>query len=117
MEEAEVLSDRIGIIIKGQLQCLGTQYKLRKVYGKGFKLTINLCTYDVDLESDIDIEESFKNSQEFIHNLFPSSKVSEKYKSTLIFQVFYINPRFQMKSLMQKNYSISLNFARKTFKF
>ena len=42
MEEAEVLSDRIGIIVQGHLKCLGTQFKLKRVYGRGFKLIINL---------------------------------------------------------------------------
>lgn len=42
MEEAEVLADRIGIIVNGQLKCLGTKFKLKRVYGRGFKLIINL---------------------------------------------------------------------------
>ena len=86
MEEAEVLSDRIGIIIKGQLQCLGTHYKLRKVYGKGFKLVINMSISDEN-EDEADYEEGFNNCSNFIQEMFPNSEVSEKFKSTIIFQV------------------------------
>ena len=38
MEEAEVLSNRIGIMAKGTLRCLGTQLHLKQKYGRGFKL-------------------------------------------------------------------------------
>lgn len=36
MEEADVVSDRIGIINKGSFMCLGTQSKLKESYGQGF---------------------------------------------------------------------------------
>ena len=45
MDEAETLCDRIGIILKGRIRCLGSQYKLKADYGKGFKLCINLQPY------------------------------------------------------------------------
>lgn len=38
MEEAEVLSQRIGIMAKGSLRCLGTTLHLKQLYGSGFKL-------------------------------------------------------------------------------
>ena len=84
MEEAEVLSDRIGIIVQGNLKCLGTQYKLKRVYGKGFKLIINLMSsYS---QEDIS-EEKIEGVNHLIKILFPSSTVTEKYKNTIIFQV------------------------------
>ena len=47
MDEAETLCDRIGIILKGKIRCLGSQYKLKNNYGKGFKLCINLKPFSV----------------------------------------------------------------------
>jgi ABC-type multidrug transport system ATPase subunit len=41
MEEAEALCDKIGIINKGQLRCLGTQKVLKERFGQGYRLTIN----------------------------------------------------------------------------
>ena len=85
MEEAEVLSDRIGIIVQGNLKCLGTQFKLNIVYGKGFKLIINLIALDSDQEEIS--EEKIDDVNHLIKNLFSNSSVTEKYKNTIIFQV------------------------------
>ena len=85
MEEAEVLSDRIGIIVQGNLKCLGTQFKLKRVYGKGFKLIINLIALDSDQEEIS--EEKIDDVNHLIKNLFSNSSVTEKYKNTIIFQV------------------------------
>ncbi|KAI8896654.1 P-loop containing nucleoside triphosphate hydrolase protein [Globomyces pollinis-pini] len=41
MEEAEALSDRIGIVINGTLKCLGSPARLKSVYGSGYQLTVN----------------------------------------------------------------------------
>ena len=48
MDEAETLCDRIGIILKGKIRCLGSQYKLKTEYGKGFKICFNLKPYSYD---------------------------------------------------------------------
>jgi ABC-type multidrug transport system ATPase subunit len=42
MEEAEAIASRIGIMVKGQIQCLGTLYEIQKAYGDGFEIEINL---------------------------------------------------------------------------
>ena len=41
MEEADLLSSRIGIMAKGVLRCVGTPLHLKRRYGRGFKLTIS----------------------------------------------------------------------------
>ncbi|KAI9099240.1 hypothetical protein DFS34DRAFT_579715 [Phlyctochytrium arcticum] len=38
MEEAEVCCQRIGIMCKGSLRCVGPQLRLKQVYGSGFKM-------------------------------------------------------------------------------
>lgn len=40
MEEADILSDRIGIMDNGILRCIGTSHELKQRYGRGFKLTL-----------------------------------------------------------------------------
>eukprot|EP01084_Bolivina_argentea_P100177 179935_1 len=42
MEECEALCHRIGIMVKGQLRCLGTSQHLKERYGKGFQLDVNI---------------------------------------------------------------------------
>ena len=40
MEEADILGDRIGIMAKGGIQCLGSSPFLKNRYGAGYKLTM-----------------------------------------------------------------------------
>lgn len=40
MDEADVLGDRIGIMAKGELMCLGTSLFLKNRFGAGYKLTM-----------------------------------------------------------------------------
>lgn len=40
MDEADVLGDRIGIMAKGQMMCLGSSLFLKKRFGAGYKLTM-----------------------------------------------------------------------------
>lgn len=39
MEEADFLSDRIGVIVEGSFKCIGTSLDLKKTYGSGYLLT------------------------------------------------------------------------------
>ncbi|GLU12335.1 hypothetical protein SLE2022_290220 [Rubroshorea leprosula] len=41
MEEADILSDRIGIMAKGQLRCIGTSIRLKSRFGTGFIANIS----------------------------------------------------------------------------
>lgn len=42
MEEADTLCNRIGIMARGSLRCVGPQQHLKTRFGEGFSLTINL---------------------------------------------------------------------------
>jgi ABC-type multidrug transport system ATPase subunit len=42
MDEADILGDRIAIMAEGQLRCVGSSLFLKKVYGVGYQLTIDL---------------------------------------------------------------------------
>jgi ABC-type multidrug transport system ATPase subunit len=42
MEEADALSQRIGIMANGYLRCLGTPLHLKNKHGKGYQLTVTL---------------------------------------------------------------------------
>ena len=41
MEEADVLCNRIGIVNNGVLQCIGSQTRLKTLYGGGYHLFVN----------------------------------------------------------------------------
>mmetsp|Transcript_30652 Transcript_30652/g.5523 ORF Transcript_30652/g.5523 Transcript_30652/m.5523 type:complete len:83 (+) Transcript_30652:2211-2459(+) len=41
MEEAEVLSDRIAVIVDGQIKVIGNSLTLKKMYGDGYRMVFN----------------------------------------------------------------------------
>ncbi|GMP33516.1 hypothetical protein CsSME_00006800 [Camellia sinensis var. sinensis] len=43
MEEADILSDRIGIMAKGRLRCIGTSIRLKSRFGTGFISNISFA--------------------------------------------------------------------------
>lgn len=42
MEEADILSDRISILVKGKLKCIGTSMYLKDRYGSGYRIALNV---------------------------------------------------------------------------
>ena len=80
MDEAETLCDRIGIILKGKIRCLGSQYKLKTSYGKGFKLCMNLKPFTVDSIYDNNDDEDIigENKEKKIGFFFDKNKIKEQ---------------------------------------
>jgi len=52
MDEADVLGDRIGIMVNGKLVCLGSSLFLKKKFGYGYNLTIVKKDKDDDTVDD-----------------------------------------------------------------
>lgn len=50
MEEADILSDQIGIMYLGRLRAIGTPMGLKQAYGKGYKVDVILNTSFDDKE-------------------------------------------------------------------
>lgn len=44
MEEADILGDRIGIMAKGRLRCIGTSIRLKSRFGTGFVVNVSFST-------------------------------------------------------------------------
>ena len=61
MDEADVLGDRIGIMAKGQLMCLGSSLFLKNRFGAGYKLTMVKEEKDVGLGLDKYLSIYFSN--------------------------------------------------------
>lgn len=96
MEEAEILSDRLGIIFNGELKCLGTKNKIKNNYGRGFKLTFNLQEkYSIEnnivlnnkeyLDSLANDNEIVKQISLFIKGIFSEAELFECYKESIIY--------------------------------
>jgi ABC-type multidrug transport system ATPase subunit len=61
MEEADILADRLCIMVKGRLKCVGTSFYLKHTYGDGHRLALNI--------DDTKSKEAFK----IIQKLFPKA--------------------------------------------
>jgi ABC-type multidrug transport system ATPase subunit len=46
MEEADILGDRMGIIVRGTLRCLGTSLRLKSRFGSGYRVSIHISEVD-----------------------------------------------------------------------
>lgn len=88
MEEAEYLSDRIGIIKAGQFKCIGTSIELKQFYGAGYLLTF--------VVNSNNIEEAIYELKEFI----PSGKIVNKQGGCIIMDLD-INKSNEMKILLE----------------
>lgn len=80
MEEAEALCQRIGIMAKGTLRCLGNQVVLKEKYGSGFRLFFNAYEEDVD------------RAAKFIESQLPDSSRKVDTFATNISYEFQVQP-------------------------
>jgi len=75
MDEAEVLSDRIGILAMGKLCCLGTPNHLKNSMGNLYHLKINFE------------EEMMTAAENFVFSIFPSAKLVRNFKNNSEFYI------------------------------
>uniref|UniRef100_A0A8C4ITX9 ATP-binding cassette, sub-family A (ABC1), member 4b n=1 Tax=Dicentrarchus labrax TaxID=13489 RepID=A0A8C4ITX9_DICLA len=64
MDEADLLSDRIAIISKGQLHCCGSPLFLKNCFGVGFYLTLNDCDCASDCSCSCSICTKYKDQSQ-----------------------------------------------------
>ncbi|XP_024171029.2 ABC transporter A family member 2 [Rosa chinensis] len=66
MEEADILSDRIGIMAKGRLRCIGTSIRLKSRFGSGFIANVSLRG-GADSQSHESVKQFFKYHLDVLH--------------------------------------------------
>ncbi|XP_055621731.1 cholesterol transporter ABCA5-like [Toxorhynchites rutilus septentrionalis] len=116
MEEADALCSRVGIMVKGELRCLGSTQHLKNLYGAGYTLEIKLKHIE-SVYSETPIESQPSSSQEqlqldqsadhiaatpvisncidnrsmalrnFVTDLFPSATLEESFADRLVYSV------------------------------
>merc|ERR1712048_342636 len=64
MDECEALCSRIGIMVKGQLVCLGSAAHLKTVHGAGYQ-------FDVAFEQGVDYKAAYQRLAAFVKQRFP----------------------------------------------
>lgn len=75
MEEAEALCQRIGILVLGQLMCIGSSQHLKHRFGKGLQL-------DICIQEGVSTNEILK----FVEDSF-CGKVIELYNNRIKFNI------------------------------
>eukprot|EP00271_Cylindrocystis_brebissonii_P002761 TRINITY_DN13562_c0_g1_i1.p1 TRINITY_DN13562_c0_g1~~TRINITY_DN13562_c0_g1_i1.p1 ORF type:complete len:960 (+),score=162.56 TRINITY_DN13562_c0_g1_i1:682-3561(+) len=95
MEEADILGDRMAIMAKGRLRCLGNSIHLKNKFGSGYIVNVAVRSGSVnDLTSDSELERRAMNVKNFFAetlNIAPASEskayikfvVPRKYESQL----------------------------------
>eukprot|EP00794_Sanderia_malayensis_P009397 gene9396-10385_t len=82
MEEADALCSRVGIVVKGQLKCIGTTQELKNNYGGGYTLEIK-CSID----DSISVEDKMASVDEFVREIFEEAEESERFGHRVIYKI------------------------------
>ncbi|XP_073143573.1 ABC transporter A family member 2-like [Henckelia pumila] len=87
MEEADVLSDRIGIMVKGRLRCIGNSTFLKSKFGTGFTAKVSFPKLNTASE-EVDLNQENRNAVKdyFKQHLNVVPKEEEKYFLTFAIQ-------------------------------
>ncbi|KAI9086495.1 hypothetical protein K1719_031579 [Acacia pycnantha] len=72
MEEADILSDRIGIMAKGRLRCIGTSIRLKSRFGTGFIANISFHGNNFE-RSSADTEATSTRNHEIVKQFFENN--------------------------------------------
>ncbi|XP_026281728.1 cholesterol transporter ABCA5 isoform X3 [Frankliniella occidentalis] len=83
MEEADALCSRVGIMVKGELKCIGPTQHLKNLYGAGYTLEMKLK----DLSSIKTVSERHEGVLAYVTNLFKDSKIVESFSDRLVFEI------------------------------
>ena len=85
MEEADALSDRIGVMAKGAMRYVGTPLQLKNQFGEGYRLSV------VTEKKWIQIVQSG------LEEIIPGGKVLDSSGGSLIFSVPYKDVSYLQK--------------------
>ncbi|XP_045466962.1 cholesterol transporter ABCA5-like [Harmonia axyridis] len=85
MEEADALCSRVGIMVKGELRCLGPTQHLKNLYGAGYTLEIKLRGGDSTPTSTTGDKDN--ELRDFVSNLFQDANLLESFGDRLVFSV------------------------------
>lgn len=90
MEEADALCGRLGIVVKGEVKCVGTTQELKSTYGGGYQLEIKFKT--LKHEEHIDRKQRITD---FVSSQFPDAQEVEYFGSRITYKI----PKDEVQSL------------------
>lgn len=95
MEEADALCSRVGIMVKGELRCIGSTQHLKNLYGAGYTLEMKL--QGGDCTPTTPSGDRITGLKEFVAGLFPDATLEESFADRLVFAV----PQHAVNSLAE----------------
>ncbi|XP_046604475.1 cholesterol transporter ABCA5-like isoform X2 [Neodiprion virginianus] len=95
MEEADALCSRVGIMVKGELRCIGSTQHLKNLYGAGYTLEMKLLGGDCTPTTPSG--DRISGLKEFVAGLFPDATLEESFADRLVFGV----PQHAVQSLAE----------------
>ncbi|XP_017880849.1 ATP-binding cassette sub-family A member 5-like isoform X1 [Ceratina calcarata] len=85
MEEADALCSRVGIMVKGEMRCIGSTQHLKNLYGAGYTLEMKLLGGDCTPTTPSG--DRITSLKEFVSGLFPDATLEESFADRLVFAV------------------------------
>ncbi|XP_043274650.1 ABC transporter A family member 1-like isoform X2 [Venturia canescens] len=85
MEEADALCSRVGIMVKGELRCLGSTQHLKNLYGAGYTLEMKLLGGDCTPTTPSG--DRISSLKDFVGGMFPDATLEESFADRLVFAV------------------------------
>lgn len=85
MEEADALCSRVGIMVKGELRCIGSTQHLKNLYGAGYTLEMKLLGGDCTPTTPSG--DRVASLKDFVAGLFPDATLEESFADRLVFAV------------------------------
>jgi len=79
MEEADALCSRVGIMVKGELRCLGSTQHLKNKYGAGYQLEVKW--------SGARINSDWTGLESVLLKIFPGAQVLESFSDRRTYSV------------------------------
>lgn len=77
MEECEALCDRLGIMVAGQLKCLGPIQYLKEKFGKGYNIQLKMAP-GANYASIQEVKTRFEN-------IFKGCQLKDEHKANKLF--------------------------------
>ena len=82
MEECEALCTRLGIMVNGQLKCLGSPQHLKSKFGSGYTLTAKVAAYD-RVEEEEEVGDNLQRFKGFVQRTFPGCRLVDAHQGTV----------------------------------
>lgn len=108
MEEAEALSDRLAIQVRGRLRCIGTPDHIKSTYGAGYQLEILLRSGSSLARVTSAGSEPSAKVERFVAGLCPSATLLEHHQGRYLFQL----PVLKAIGASQTELSVATLFIR-----